>query len=343
MFKYVYSIVVLSLSIALPAWAAVPFATALTVYREVDQTYAAEAIVEAVKQSTISAQISGRIVEINFDAGDYVKKGQVIVRIDESQVGQALAGSRAQVAQAQASLGNARANYQRTQQLFAQKFISQAALDKALSEYKAAQAQTTASLAGAGEAAATRGFATIVAPYSGVVAARHVELGEIASPGKPLMTGFDPKDLRVVANIPQYKLAEVRQSPRAAVEIPSLNKWIQATGITVLPSADTKTHTTLVRVDLPENLRDVTPGIYARAHFTVGKANKLLIPAAAVLRRSEVTAVYVVDNNDRVQLRQIRLGQPAGEGLVEVLTGLNPGEKVSIEPIKAGIYLQQQK
>ena len=157
------------------------------------------------------------------------------------------------------------------------------------------------------------------------------------------MTGFDPKDLRVVANIPQYKLAEVRQSPRAAVEIPSLNKWIQATGITVLPSADTKTHTTLVRVDLPENLRDVTPGIYARAHFTVGKANKLLIPAAAVLRRSEVTAVYVVDNNDRVQLRQIRLGQPAGEGLVEVLTGLNPGEKVAVEPIKAGIYLQQQK
>lgn len=325
------------------AQATLPFATAHVAYREVDQTYATEAVVEAVRQSTISAQIAGRIVAINFDVGDYVKQGEVIARIDESEVGQALAGSRAQVAQAQALLGNARANYQRTQQLFEQKFVSQAALDKALAEYKSAQAQAQGMLAGAGQAAATQSFATIVAPYSGVVAVRHIELGEMATPGKPLMTGFDPKDLRVVANIPQYKLAEIRRAPRAAVEIPSLNKWIDATGVTVLPAADVKTHTTRVRIDLPENLRDVIPGIYARAHFTTGKARKLLIPAAAVVSRGEVTAVYVVDAKQHVGFRQVRLGEAVAQGQLEVLAGLAPGETVALEPIKAGIYLKQKQ
>lgn len=331
----------LTVAVAQPAGAAVPFATAPAAYREVDQTYAAEALVEAVNQSTVAAQIAGRIVQINFDVGDYVKKGEVIVRIDPTEASQALAGSQAQVAQAQALLQNAKANYERTQQLFNQKFISQAALDRALAEYKAAQAQAAASQAGAGQAATARSFTTVVAPYSGVVAARHVELGEMAAPGKPLMTGFDPKDLRVVANIPQYKLAEIRQSPRAAVEIPSLDKWVQATGFTVLPAADVKTHTTRVRIDLPENTRDIIPGIYARAHFTVGKAKKLLIPAAAVLHRSEVTAVYVVGAKDEVRLRQVRLGEAAAEGQVEVLAGLMPGEAVALEPVKAGIYLKK--
>jgi RND family efflux transporter MFP subunit len=323
------------------AQAAVPFTTAPVAYREVDQTYDAEALVEAVNQSTVAAQIAGRIVQINFDVGDYVKQGQVIMRIDASQVSQALAGSKAQVAQAQAGLQNARATYERTRQLFAQKFVSQAALDKALAEYRAAQAQAQASLAGAGAAATTQSFATIVAPYSGIVAARHVELGEMAAPGKPLMTGFDPKDLRVVADIPQYRLAEVRAATRTMVEIPSLNKWVQATGITVLPAADVKTHTTRVRIDLPQNMRDVIPGIYARAHFAVGKTKKLLVPAAAVVRRSEVTAVYVVDK-EVVHFRQIRLGEPAGQNEVEVLAGLMPGEVVALEPAKAGIYLKQK-
>ena len=335
--------ILLGFLVASASQAALPFAVAQVQFKEVDQTYAAEALVEAVKQATVSAQISGRIVEINFDAGDFVNKGQVLMRIDEREASQALAGSQAQVAQAQATLQNAKANYERTRQLVEQKFMSQAALDKALAEYKAAQAQAQASMAGAGAAATTKGFATIVAPYSGVVAARHVELGEMASPGKPLMTGFDPKDLRVVASIPQYKLADIRQSPRVAVEFPALNKWVKVTSVSVLPAADVRTHTTRVRLDLPEDIRDVIPGMYARAHFTTGKTRKLLIPDVAVVRRSEVTAVYVVDSKGQVNFRQVRLGELAGQGAIEVLAGLSPGETVALEPVKAGIYLKQQK
>jgi RND family efflux transporter MFP subunit len=320
--------------------AALPFATATVAYREVDQTYAAEALVEAVKQSTVAAQISGRIVEVNFDVGDYVKKGQVLVRIDESEARQAVAGSEAVVAQARANLQNARQHYERTKQLLAQKFVSQAAIDKAQADYKAAEAQLAAAQASAGQAATTKGFTAILAPYSGIVAVRHVELGEMASPGKALMTGFDPKDLRVVASIPQYKLADVRRAARAQVEFPSLNKWIAAKAVVILPAADVKTHTTRVRLDLPEDIHDVYPGMFARAHFAVGRAKKLLVPAQAVVRRSEVTAVYVVDAKGGVAFRQIRLGEPAADNLIEVLAGLSVGETVALEPVKAGMVLK---
>lgn len=334
---------VLFLCLPTLALASLPFPVGKVEFLEVDQTYAAEGLVEAVKQATVSAEISGRIIELKFDVGDFVQKGMVIARIDESVVGPQLASSQAQVAQARALLENARAQNERAKQLFAQKFISQAAMDKANSEFKAAQAQAQASSAGAGQAAATRKFATIVAPFSGVVSTRHIELGEMAQPGKPLLTGFDPKDLRVEVSVPQYKVPQVRALSRASIEIPSLKKWVKAAQITIQPSADIKTHASRVRLDLPEGLRDVYPGMFARAHFAVGRAAKLLVPAAAVLRRSELTAVYVVGAKDQIQLRQVRLGEAAGEGQIEVLAGLVQGESVALDPVKAGIYLRQAK
>lgn len=329
-----------ALLIALPVRAEQPFATAQVAYREVDRTYAAEAVVEAVNQSTVSAQISGRVVEVAFDVGDEVKKGQVLVRIDESEVRQSVAGSEAQVAQAQASLQNARIAYERSRQLLARNFISQSAVDKAQADYKAAEAQLKAALAGAGQASATKSFATIVAPYSGIVSARHVELGEMANPGKPLMTGFDPRGLRVTASIPQYKLAEILKNPRARVEFPETGRWVAATRVSIQPVADVRTHTTRARIDLPENMPGVFPGVFARAHFAVGLTRKLLIPAAAVVSRSEVTAVYTVDRQGGIHFRQVRLGEPVGPNEVEVLAGLASGEMVATEPVKAGMALK---
>jgi RND family efflux transporter MFP subunit len=311
--------------------------TATVELREVDLTYSAEAVIEAVRESTVAAQIAGRIIDIRFDVGDYVKKGEVIVRIDPSAAAQALAASEAQVREAQAALANARAQYERSKQLLAQKFISQAAFDQAEAAYKAAQERVSGLLAGAGQAATERGFATIVAPYSGIVSARHVELGEMATPGRPLMTGFDPTTLRAVANVPQTQIAAIQASARARVEIPAVERWVDVRQITIVPSADPRTHTTRVRLDLPPDLRGVFPGIYARAHFVIGKATKLLVPRAAVIRRSELTAVYVVDANHVPRLRQVRLGAAGDESQIEVLAGLKPGESVALEPVKAGI------
>jgi hypothetical protein len=100
--------------------------------------------------------------------------------------------------------------------------------------------------------------------------------------------------------------------------------------------ADVRTHTTQVRLDLPE-AAGLMPGQYARAAIVTGHAKVLAVPEAAVLRRSEVTAVYVLDAKGKAQLRQVRLGETAGNGYVEVVAGLNPGERVSLEPVRAGI------
>jgi RND family efflux transporter MFP subunit len=239
--------------------------------REVDVTYSAEAVVEAVRQSTVAAQIAGRVVELRFDVGDYVKKGEVIARIDERAAAQAVAASEAQVREAEAALRNARAEYERAKQLVTQKFLSQAALDRAEAEYKSAQARVSALLASASQAATERGFATIVAPYSGVVSARHVELGEMATPGKPLMTGFDPGTLRVSATVPQAQVAAIQAGAKARIEIPSAAKWIDAADVKLVPSADPRTHTSQVRLGLPADARGIYPGVYARAHFVTGK------------------------------------------------------------------------
>jgi len=324
------------LVVSAPA-AAAELRSAAVELREVELTYSADAVIEAVRQSTVAAQIQGRIVDIRFDVGDYVKKGDVIVRIDERQVGQAAAASAAQVSEAQAALANARATYERTKQLLAQKFVSRSALDRAEAEYRAAQARVSALLAGAAAAATEKSFATVVAPYSGVVSARHVELGEMATPGKPLMTGFDPSTLRAVADVPATQIGAVRAIGRARIEVPSLGRWFDAKSMTVLPTTDPRTQTTRVRLDLPGDVRGVYPGVYAVAHFVTGKAPRLLVPRAAVFQRSELTAVYVIGANGQPQLRQIRVGSAGDENAVEVLAGLKAGERVALEPIKAGM------
>jgi len=309
--------------------------TAAVELREVETSYSAEAVVEAVRQSTVSAQIAGRIVELRFDVGDYVKKGEVIVRIDERAATQAVEASEAQVSEARAALANARVQYERSKQLVAQKFLSPAALDQSESEYKAAQARLQALVAGATQAATERSFATIVAPYSGVVSARHVELGEMATPGKALMTGFDPGTLRVSATVPQAQVAAIQAGAKARIELPTVARWIEAASLTIVPAADPRTHTSQVRIGLPAEVRGVYPGVYAKAHFVTGRKSALLVPRAAVLRRSELTAVYVV--SESVQLRQVRLGEAADESFVEVLAGLKPGERVALDPVKAGM------
>lgn len=306
-------------------------------YRDVPQTYAADGIAEAINQSTVSAQIAGRVKEVLFDVGDRVSRGQVIVRIDEREAVQALAGSQAQVLQAQANMQNAKANYERAKQLFAQKFISQAGLDKAQADYKIALAQAAASEAGAGQASLARGYAAVIAPYAGVVSARFIEVGEMVVPGKPLMTGFDPSAMRIVVSMPQYKLSDLGAKPVVRIEIPSLNRWVDAAGVSVQPIADARTHSTLVRVTLPANEPGIYPGMFVRAHFVTGQTRKLVVPASAVLRRSEVVGVYVVDNKGAARLRQVRLGTAVDGGLVEVLAGITPGEQIALDAVKAGM------
>jgi hypothetical protein len=121
------------------------------------------------------------------------------------------------------------------------------------------------------------------------------------------------------------------------IELPSLNRWLKPASVSVQPAADVRTHSTSVRIDLKANEAGIYPGMFVRSHFVIGKVKKLLVPNSAVLRRSEVVAVYVVDEKNVPHLRQIRLGEPTANGEVEVLSGLTVGEQVAIDPVRAGM------
>jgi len=252
----------------------------------------------------------------------------VLMRIDAREADEAARAAEAQYA-------NARVSYERTKSLVAQKFMSPATLDKAKADFDAAAANRAA-------AGASQSHATIVAPMAGIVARRYAEAGDMATPGKPLFTIYQPGSLRVVASIPQYRLKEMRAAKAAKVEFPELGKWVDATSVQLLPTADAATHVSQVRVNLPD-VPEATPGMFARVHFVTGQAEKLTVPAVAVLRRGEVAAVYVQAADGRLSLRQLRLGDPVGEGDIEVLAGLAAGDKVVTDPVRAGIQLKSGK
>jgi RND family efflux transporter MFP subunit len=301
--------------------------------------YIAEASVEAVRQSVISSQIAGRITHLAVKAGERISKGQVLVRIDREIAVQQASATQAQVVAAQAQLDVARRELQRQQQLFARQFISQAALDQAQAQFKATEAAVRGTLAQAGAAQTQTGFYTITAPFSGVVAEVPVAEGDMALPGKPLLTLYDPGEMRVVAPLPQSKLAQLPAKAEIRLEFPSLPetaRWLKATTLQALPVVDPASHTVTIRLGLPNGGGTLAPGLFVRAWFPVsGEArSRLMIPQAAVLVRSELVAVYVIDAQGKSQLRQIRLGKPAGTE-VEVLAGLKAGERVALDPVAA--------
>lgn len=325
-----------TLSVLPGAHAAGPARTYPVAYREVADVVSAEGVVEAVRQSTLEAQVPGQVVELRVRVGDRVSAGQVLARIDSRAARQVVAGSQSQLAEAQAGLGNATLNHERNKQLFAQKFLSKAALDQSELNYLAAQARVGALRASADQAATAQTFTTIVAPYAGVVAATPIEVGDMAMPGRALITLFDTANIRVLATLSQSSLREVKLEMPVLVEVPAAGRSLSATRVTLVPLADSRSHTAKLRLELGD-ASGLLPGQFARAMFATGAARKLVIQERSVLRRSEVTAVYVADARGKMQLRQIRLGEPSAGGYVEVLSGLREGERVALEPVRAGL------
>lgn len=289
--------------------------------------------VEALRQSVVAAQVPGRVLELNVHAGDTVRAGQVLLRIDAQAAEQSAAASGAQVAAARAQLDVASTELARKRQLAQKSYISQAALEQAESQVRAAQAQVGALSAQAGAARTQTGLHVLRAPFDGVVAQLAVERGDMAMPGRPLLTVYDPAALRVTANVP----ASVLQGGAAGAQVLLAGGAEQALApvrVQVLPTVDPQSLTQAVRADLPPGTRAV-PGQFARLQLSGGAGlsarPRVLIPASAVVRRAEVTAVYVMGEGQRPQLRQVRLG-PVQGAQVEVLAGLDAGDSLITDP-----------
>jgi len=294
-----------------------------------------DGVVEATRQAVVAAQVPGAVVQLDVKVGDTVKAGQLLLRLDARAADQTAAAGDAQVQAARAALDVASKDFERQKQLFRQNYISQAALDRAESEFKSTQAQVQAQLAQSGASRTQSGFYAVRAPFAGVVAEVPVSLGDMAMPGRALLTLYDPTALRVAAAVPQT-LAPTAAGEPAQLELPGLPaaaRWLAPARLQRLPTVDPGTHTVQFRADLPANLNGVVPGMFARLWLPVsgGSAAPLSVATAAVVRRAEMTGLYVLDATGRPLLRQVRLGRTVGDQ-VEVLSGLMPGERVAADP-----------
>jgi RND family efflux transporter MFP subunit len=311
-------------------------ATTVVLSNGAGQSTGYDGVVEAVRQTVVAAQVSGAVVALEVRVGDFVKAGQVLAKIDAHAAEQSVAASDAQVQSARALLEVATRDFERQRQLFDKKFTSRAALDQAEAQFKATQAQVSAQIAQAGVARSQSGFFVVKAPYGGVVADVPVALGDMAMPGRPLLTLYDPAALRVTVAVPQTAITGLSAEPAIRIELPgsaSDREWIAPTRIELLPTADPATHTVQIRLDLPSSVRGIKPGTFARA-WVPGQADaapRFYVPATAIVRRAEMTGVYAIDPTGRPVLRQVRLGRTA-DGTVEILAGLSTGERVALDP-----------
>jgi multidrug efflux system membrane fusion protein len=218
-----------------------------------------DGVVEALRQTVVAAQVPGAVVELAVKAGDTVQAGQLLLRIDARSADQSAAAVDAQVQAARAQLDVATREYERQKQLFAKKYISQAALDRAEAEVRAARAQASAQTAQAGAAHTQTGLHVVRAPYAGVVAEVPVALGDMAMPGRPLLTLYDPAQLRVTAAVPQSALPAGAKPEDVRVELAGQGTQTTPQRVQVLPTVDPATHTVQVRADLPPGLAGCPP------------------------------------------------------------------------------------
>lgn len=321
----------------LPA-AGLPVIAARTSDIETEQVL--DGIVEAVNRSTVSAQVSARVVQLPFDIDDFVGQGEVIVRFRDTEQRARVESARANLEEARAQVARAQSDYDRVVGLREKDLVSSSRMDEARAAFQSARAREQSLQAALDEALETLQNTVVRAPYSGIVTERHVEIGETAVVGQPLMTGLSLEHLRVAVEVPQQHVTALRRHQDARVILPDGGS-LRAEGVRIFPYASEQTHTFRVRVSLPEGRYGIYPGMLVKVAFVSGRSQRLLIPAEAVVRRSEVTAVYVQDEDGRVQFRQIRAGTAQADGQVPVLAGLDAGETVATDPVAAAEALKE--
>jgi RND family efflux transporter MFP subunit len=317
-----------------PAGAAEALATWTVSSATLQRPASHDGTVEAVRQTVVAAQVAGTVVALPVKAGDRVKAGQLLARLDARAAEQQAGAAAAQVEAARAAQQVATLEMQRQRQLFASQFISRAALDQAEAQFKTATAQANAQLAAAQAARTESGYFAVKAPYDGIVTELSVMPGDMAMPGRPLLTLFDPASLRVAIAVPETTAASLRDRLTIPISVEIAGQRLTATRWEVLPAADAVTHTVTVRIELPTGVA-ATPGSFARAWLpavTGGTGTqRIFIPVRALVQRAELKAVYAVGVDGRALLRQVRVGTVSGDQ-VEVLSGLQPGERIAMDP-----------
>lgn len=304
-----------------------------------------DGVVEAVHQVTITAQTNARVVELPYDVNDVVAKGAVLVRFSDVEQKSARNAAQAQIASAQATYKDAQASYERIAAVYAKGFVSTAQMDQQRAARDAARAALEAARAQLGAVGQQLDYTVLRAPFAGIITRRFVHVGEAVQAGppspQPLIQLQALNDLRVNVQVPQSAVDAIRTFHTADV-LPAgeHGRRITATAVEVFPYADPDSHTFNVRLPLPAGAQGLYPGMTVKVAFATGEAKRLLVPASTLVQRGELVAVYVIGEHG-VTLRQVRTGSREGDQ-VEVLAGLDDGERVATDPQAAMAYLDKQ-
>jgi RND family efflux transporter MFP subunit len=319
-------------------------ATLLLQSKAVGSSYQLDGVVQPVKQSTVAAQASGRVSSLLVKAGDHVKAGQILAVIDDRETLVGVQRSQAQINQADAEVRNARANLERSRDLQGKGFVSKAALDSAVEQFNIASAARDQATAGSRQTALAQGFTRVTAPFDGWVMQTHVDAGDLAVPGHPIATIYAPQPLRVAVQVPGSRTQAVKTATQTRILLddvqngPSSFAPISKSSI---PYSDPISQTTEWRFALAaKDAASLIPGQQVRLQFALevqkSVVSKLTVPAASVVRRGELTAVYVATSGG-FALRAVRTGASLPGNEVEILTGVQPGESIALDPIRAGL------
>lgn len=299
-----------------PPQAQIPSQTVKVAHASTNDWIASEAVLGTVRprlRATVEAKTSGRIESLPVVPGQQVLAGEVIATLDARE-------TRARLDSARATADQAQRDRERVARLVHQGAATPAELDAAEARQRVAQAAVS-------EAETLLGHARVTAPFAGTVTRKHADLGDLASPGRPLVELEDPARLRLEADVPEALAGNLALGTRLVVHVGTLPQPIDATVSEVAPVADPISRTHLVKLDLP-SLPSLRSGQFGRVAVPSGAANVLHIPQPALLRRGQLEFVMVADHGV-ARLRLVRSGRH-DSGRVALLSGLDPGELVVV-------------
>ena len=328
--------------------------------RDWPTSYEATGTIRARTTATISSKVMGYVQQVSVQVGDRVRQGQELITLDARDLDVSLrraeaGGAEVQsaipelenaTAAAKANLDLAQTTFKRMEELASKKSISNQELDEASARLKAAQAnydmvrsrrsQINSKMAVVEQevraAGIMRDYAKLAAPFSGVVITRTVEPGNLATPGVPLLTIEQDGLYRLEASVDESKLATVRVGQAVEVVLEADRK-LNARVSEIVPSVDAASRTYIVKLDLPATPQ-LRTGMFGRAIFPLGMQKVVAVPLAALMERGQLQSVFVVEDGV-AHTRLVTTGRRTS-GAVEVLSGLNAGEKVVL-PVPAGL------
>lgn len=311
-----------------PSTAAARSVNAQTTLLEVSEQQATTATtgsVIAVESVRVASRLMGYLRNISVAEGDAVKQGQVLFTIDPLDIEGAVEQARLGLRQAEAAMQDAKADFDRFDNLYKDDVVSRQQFEKMKLNYDIAVSRAAQAKAGLGTAQGQMRYASVTAPINGVVTQKLAHEGDIAAPGHPVLMLENPAHLQVQTSVAESLFKSIRLGQEMRVEIDGHAQALIGRVAQLSPSADPMTHTYKVKLDV--SAPGLKSGSFARVLFPSGQRTVLALPQSAILNRAGITGAFVVNAEGIAQYRMVRTGQSV-DNTVEILSGLNPGERV---------------